>query len=109
MENNIHYTSGIEYALEQMLSQKNDFNKKKDEIGKQYGEEAKKEFENGYYKSLIYFIHASDHYMDSPKYLEEQIKRIEEYHGEIIKNIFLMGLEYYRKLNNEKNFIQRKK
>ncbi len=99
---NIHYTNGIEFALEQMLTQKNEFNKKKEEILIQQGEEAKKEFERGYYKALLYFVHASDHYQDNPKYIAEQAQRIEESHGEIIKNIFLTGLEYYRKHNEEK-------
>ena len=106
---NKNYKDGIDYAVQQMYSGNNEFNKMTNEIRMQQGDEACSQFMNGYYKALAYFTNAINHYKDSPKYIEEQVNNIEQSHGEEIKKVFLMGLEYYKKLDDEMNSNKIKK
>lgn len=108
MDNNI-YKQGIDFAVEQMLKNENKFKEVSEKIKNEQGEEAYKEFINGYYKALTYFTHAVSHFKDSPEHLEEKINGIEDSQGEDIKNAFLEGIEYYKMHEDELPYYQRKK
>ena len=104
-----YYKNGIELALNQMYSKDIEYTEKANEIRGQYGETAYSEFMRGYYEALLFFTHAINHFKNNPEHIKEQLDNISKSHGEEMKKVFLMGINYYQKLDSEKECEQRKK
>lgn len=96
MDNNANYKKGIDFVIQEIQNETHLFKEISQKIKDEQGEEAYRNFTSGYYKALTYFTHAINHCADNPKDLQEIIDDIQNNHGEDIKAVFLMGLEYYK-------------
>ena len=99
---NEFFNNGLKYAIKETYANVHEIKSKLEKIKNEQGEEASKEFLNGYYKGLMFFTHAIDKAQCNDNTIEERAIKIEELYGEDAKKAFLMGINYYKDLNEEK-------
>ena len=98
-----NYSNGVRYAIKEVYANVHNIKDKVEEIKKKYGEEAGKEFLNGYYNGLTFFTHAIN-YVKSGKLADERANIIESEYNKDLKEAFLMGLNFYNEeINEEKS------
>ena len=100
MDNN--FSKGARYAIKEVYANIHGIKQKTEEIKNTQGEEASKEFLEGYYKGLTFFTHAFDYVSCSDETINEKIKKYEQDYGKAAGEAFLMGIDYYKNLENEK-------
>ena len=109
MKENENFSKGVRYAIKETYANVHIIKSKVEEIKNKYGEEASEEFLNGYYKGLRFFTHAFDRIQCSDKTINEYAEKYGKDYGQDAKEAFLMGVEYYRNIENDEKSNQNKR